>query len=89
MKRKNNNLILIGAAIVLYFFFKKKIQPSAKQPNAGGGGGGLFSSVTPMQKAKIRAQVKDAVSKINIEPQPDEMDSYEKQYQQDIKACKI
>ena len=89
MKKKNNNLILIGSAIFLYFLLKKKIQPSAKQPNAGGGGGGLFSSVTPMQKAKIRAQVKDAVSKINIEPQPDEMDSYAKQYQQDIKACKI
>lgn len=90
-QKKDNNLLLIAGAVVLYFLlFKKK----AAKPGGGGGSGsgsgaGIFSSVTPQQKARIKADVSKAINKLNIEPEADEMDSFKKQYYQDIQQCKI
>lgn len=90
--KKDNNLLLIAGAIILYFLFMKKKEKSSGGGGSGSGGGsgaGMFSNITPMQRARIKANVSKAVNKLNIEPEPDEMDSFKKQYYQDIKECKI
>lgn len=90
--KKDNNILLIAGAVLLYFLLRKKATANKSGGGSGSGAGsgsGLFNNVTPMQRAKIRANVKEAVSKINIEPIADEMDDFKTQYQQDIKQCKI
>ena len=75
----------------MYFllFKKKTAKPGDGGGSGGGSGAGIFSNVTPQQKARIKADVSKAVNKLNIEPEADEMDSFKKQYYQDIQQCKI
>ena len=89
--KKDNNILLIAGAIVLYFLLMKK---KTAKPGGGGGSGsgsgsGIFSSVTPKQRARIKADVSKSVDQLNIMPEADEMDSFKKQYYQDIQQCKI
>lgn len=90
-QKKDNNLLLIAGAVVLYFllFKKKTAKPGGRGGSGGGSGAGMFSSVTPQQKARIKADVSRAVNKLNIEPEADEMESFKKQYYEDIQQCKI
>ena len=90
-QKKDNNLLLIAGAVVLYFlmFKKKTANPGGRGGSGGGSGAGMFSSVTPQQKARIKADVSRAVNKLNIEPEADEMESFKKQYYEDIQQCKI
>lgn len=88
--KKNNNLLLIAGAVVLYFLlFKKKAAKPSGGGGSGAGSGTMFSNITPQQRARIKADVSKAVKSLNIEPEADEMDSFKKQYYQDIQQCKI
>ena len=89
--KKDNNLLLIAGAIVLYFLLMKKkaTKPDGGGGSGGGSGAGMFSSVTPQQRARIKADVSRAVDKLNIMPESDEMESFKKQYYEDIQQCKI
>lgn len=86
--KKDNSVLIIGAAVILYLLLSKKIN-LRKPGSSGGSGAGLFNNLSPMQKSRIKANVEKAVNSLNFEPQPDEMDEFKKQYESDIKQCKI
>lgn len=80
-KKKDQTVLWIAAAAIIYWLWKTK---SGKQAAAAIAPG---STLSPIEKSIIKAQVEKDMANINIVPMVDPEAEMKQQYENEIKNC--